>query len=157
MKKALFAGSFDPYTNGHQEMARKAAALFDEVTVLVGVNVRKARRFDASLMAGAIREALAADRLDNAQVVLWDGLIADYCRERGITYYVRGLRDGADYAYEEGIARVNALLCPRLETLYLRSDSPAVSSSMLRELLDFGRDVSAFVPEPVARLIRAES
>lgn len=153
MKKALFAGSFDPYTNGHQEMVRKAAALFDEVTVLIGVNVRKQRRFEASAMAEAIGEALRTEGLDHVRVEIWDGLVTDFCRARGIDYYVRGLRDGADYAYEENAARINRLLMPELETVYLRSDSPAVSSSMLRELLAFGKDVSAFVPEPVARLI----
>lgn len=152
---ALFAGSFDPYTNGHHDIVRKATALFDEVVVLIGVNVLKRRAFDDEAMADAIRAAVEKDGL-NARVVLHDGLIADYCRDNGIRWYVRGLRNEADYSYEEGNARVNRLLNPDLETIYLRGDESAVSSSMVRELMAFGHDVGDFVPESVARLIRQE-
>ena len=150
---ALYAGSFDPYTNGHHAIVKKAAALFDRVVVLLGVNVQKRRHYDAGAMAGAIREALAAEGLDNVAVVIHDGLVADFCAGHGIRYYVRGLRNGADYAGEEAVAQVNRLLAPSLETLYLRSDDPAVSSSMVRELLAFGSDVSAFVPRAVMKVI----
>ena len=151
---ALYAGSFDPYTNGHHDIVRKAAALFDEVVVLLGVNVLKRRAFDAEAMRAAIGEALAADGLANARVVVHDGLVADYCAEHGIRYYVRGLRSHTDYNYEEGNAKVNQLLNPKLETIYLRADDAVLSSSMVRELLAFGRSVDAYVPAPVARLLK---
>ena len=154
-RTALYAGSFDPYTNGHHDIVRKAAALFDEVTVLLGVNVLKKRAFDADAMAEAIRAALAADGLDNVRVAVYDGLVADYCAEHGIRYYVRGLRSHTDYNYEEGNARVNQLLNPGLETLYMRADDAVLSSSMVRELLSFGRDVRAYVPASVAEQIDA--
>lgn len=150
---ALYAGSFDPFTNGHRDIVRKAAALFDEVVVLIGVNVAKRRAFDAEAMAAAIRAGVEADGLSNVRVVTYDGLVADYCANHGVGWYVRGLRNAADYDYEENAARVNHLLNPSLETVYLRGDEPALSSSMVRELLAFGRDVDAFVPESVARLI----
>ena len=153
---ALYAGSFDPFTNGHLDIARKAAALFDEVIVLIGVNVAKHRAFDAEVMAEAIRACLEADGLANVRVVTYDGLVADYCAAHGVGWYVRGLRNAADYAYEENAAQVNRLLNPSLETVYLRGDEPEVSSSVVRELMTFGRDVSSFVPETVARLIRKE-
>ena len=153
-RSALYAGSFDPYTNGHHDIVRKAAALFDEVVVLLGVNVLKKRAFDAEAMRGAIAEALAEDGLGNVRVVIHDGLVADYCAERDIRYYVRGLRSHTDYNYEEGNARVNQLLNPNLETLYLRADDAVLSSSMIRELLAFGRSVDAYVPAPVARLLK---
>jgi len=150
---ALFAGSFDPYTNGHHAVVRKAAALFDEVVVLIGVNVNKRRAFDAEAMRQAIQEAIDADGL-NARAVIHTGLVADYCAENGIGWYVRGLRSAADYSYEEGNAQVNRLLNPEMETVYLRGDDTALSSSMVRELMAFGRDVSAFVPAPVQKALQ---
>ena len=153
-KTALYAGSFDPYTNGHRAIVQKAAALFDEVVVLIGVNVRKRRAYDASAMADAILETARADGLFNVRVEVHDALVADYCAARGIRWYVRGLRGAADYEYEEGMAQINRRLNPDLETLYLRADDDVLSSSMVRELLAFGKDVSDCVPEAVARLLR---
>lgn len=153
-RTALYAGSFDPFTLGHLDIARKAAALFDRVVVLVGVNVRKSRRFPAEIMAGAIREALSEAGIGNAQVVVWDGLVTDYCRQNAIGWYVRGLRAAADYAFEEETAQVNRMLCPELETIYLRADHPAISATTVRELMSFGRAVGEFVPPAIARTIR---
>ena len=150
---ALFAGSFDPYTNGHHAVVRKAAALFDEVVVLIGVNVNKRRAFDAEAMRRAIQQTLDADGL-NARAVIHTGLVADYCADNGICWYVRGLRNAADYSYEEGNAQVNKLLNPALETVYLRGEDSALSSSMVRELMTFSKDVSAFVPAPVLQAIK---
>lgn len=151
---ALFAGSFDPYTNGHHAVVRKATALFDQVVVLVGVNVRKARCFDAQAMAGAIRQAITDDGIQNASVVIYDGVVADYCAAHGIRWYVRGIRNHMDYNYEENIAQVNRLINPALETIYLRADDAVLSSSMIRELLAFHKPVDAYLPPAVARLIK---
>jgi len=155
-RKALYAGSFDPYTCGHHDIVRKAARLFDRVDVVIGVNVRKARRFDAAAMRDAMQALFDAEGLDNVRAVVHDGLVADYCAEHSIAYYVRGLRSATDYAYEEGNAQVNRMLNPALETVYLRADEPALSSSMVRELLAFGKDVGAYVPAPVLRVIEEE-
>ena len=153
---ALYAGSFDPYTNGHHAVVRKATALFDEVVVLIGVNVNKRRAFDAGAMRLAIQETIDADGL-NARAVIHTGLVADYCRENGIRWYVRGLRNNMDYNYEENLAQVNRLINPALESVYLRSDEPAISSSMIRELLAFGKTVGAFVPGPIREIIEREA
>ena len=150
---ALFAGSFDPYTNGHHDIVRKAAALFDEIVVLIGVNVNKSRAFDAEAMRRAIQQTIDADGL-NARVVIHTGLVSDYCAEHGIAWYVRGLRNVADYSYEEGNAQVNRLLNPNLETIYLRGENSTLSSSMVRELMAFGKNVEAFVPAPVLRILQ---
>ena len=155
-RKALYAGSFDPYTCGHHDIVRKAARLFDRVDVVIGVNVRKARRFDAAAMRDAMQALFDAEELDNVRAVVHDGLVADYCARHDIAYYVRGLRSATDYAYEEGNAQVNRMLNPALETVYLRADEPALSSSMVRELLAFGKDVGAYVPAPVLRVIEEE-
>ncbi len=150
---ALFAGSFDPYTNGHHDIVRKASALFDEVVVLIGVNINKRRAFDAEAMCQAIQAAIDADGL-NARVVIHAGLVVDYCTDHHIRWYVRGLRNAADYNYEEGNAQVNAMLNPGVETLYLRGGDNVLSSSMIRELIAFGKDVNEFVPAPVMKLLK---
>lgn len=150
---ALFAGSFDPYTNGHHDIVRKASALFDEVVVLIGVNINKRRAFDAEAMRQAIQAAIDADGL-NARVVIHAGLVVDYCTDHHIRWYVRGLRNAADYSYEEGNAQVNAMLNPGVETLYLRGGDNVLSSSMIRELIAFGKDVNEFVPAPVMKLLK---
>lgn len=153
---ALYAGSFDPYTNGHHAIVKKAAALFDEVVVIIAVNIEKKRAFDAEAMRRAIEQALQADGL-NARAVIHTGLVADYCKEHGIRWYVRGLRNNMDYNYEENLAQINHLINPALESIYLRSDDPAISSSMIRELMAFGKDVTGYVPETVARIITARN
>ena len=151
---ALYAGSFDPYTNGHHDIAKKAAALFDEVVVMVAVNIEKRRAFDAEAMRRAIQATLDADGL-NARAVIHTGLVADYCAEHGIRWYVRGLRNSTDYSYEENIAQINHLIDPRLESIYLRSDEPAISSSMIRELMAFGKDVGDYIPEAVRGILES--
>ena len=150
---ALYAGSFDPYTNGHHAIARKAAALFDEVHVMIAVNTQKKRLFDPETMRRAIQNALEADGLTNARAVIHDGLVADYCAQNDILYYVRGLRSNVDYDYEENIARINHLINPALETLYLRADDAAISSSMIRELMAFGKPVADYIPAAVWKML----
>ena len=146
---ALFAGSFDPYTWGHHAIARKAAALFDRVYVMIGVNTAKRRFTDPEAMRAAIQAALDADGLENCTAVIHAGLVVDFCAENDVRWFVRGLRSAADYEYEENNARINQRLFPALETLYLRADDPVLSSSMIRELLAFGRPVEDFVPPSV--------
>ena len=87
------------------------------------------------------------------RVVVHGGREADCCAENGIRWYVRGLRNNMDYNYEENIAQINRLINPCLESIYLRSDDPAISSSMIRELMAFGRGVEEFLPGPVAALL----
>ncbi len=151
--RGLFAGSFDPYTLGHHAVVTKASRLFDEVYVLVGVNTAKSRAFNANEMKAAMEATMERDGLSNVRVVIYDRMVADYCAEHGIDYLIRGLRNSMDYNYEENIAQVNKLLKPELESIYLRADDAAVSSSMVRELLTFGKDISRYVPEAVLQLV----
>ena len=154
--RGLFAGSFDPYTLGHHAVVTKASRLFDEVYVLVGFNTAKKRSFDADAMKTAIEKALEQDGIQNCKVVTYAGMVADYCAENGINYLIRGLRNSMDYDYEENIAQVNKLLNPRLESIYLRADDTAVSSSMVRELLTFHKDISRYVPQSVLELVKGQ-
>ena len=155
-RAALYAGSFDPYTNGHHDIVRKAAALFDRVDVLIGVNIQKRRRFEAEAMRRAMQALFDSEGLSNVRAVVHGGLVADYCAANGIGWYVRGLRSATDYAYEEGVAQVNHMINPSLETVYLRSDEPALSSSMVRELLAFGKSAAPYVPAEVLALIEGQ-
>ena len=152
-RTALFAGSFDPYTNGHHSLVRKASALFDAVVVLIGVHVRKSRHTDADAMRLAIGQTLRDDGLTNVSVVTYTGMIADYCAEHDIHWYVRGIRNHLDYNYEENIAQINRLINPALETIYLRADDAVISSSMIRELLAFNKPIADYVPPAVLKLL----
>ena len=152
-RTALFAGSFDPYTNGHHSLVRKATALFDEVVILIGVNVRKSRLSDPEAMRLAIEQTLRDDGLTSVSVVTYDGMIADYCAEHNIHWYVRGIRNHLDYNYEDNIAQINRLITPSLETIYLRADDAVISSSMIRELLAFNKPIADYVPPAVLKLL----
>ena len=104
-------------------------------------------------MKAAIEETLRQEGLDNCEVCTYEGLVAVFAAERNIGYMIRGLRNSLDYNYEENIAEVNNLINPDLEYVYFRAENVAVSSSMVRELLAFGRDVSKYVPQPVIAML----
>jgi len=152
-KTAIYPGSFDPFTNGHLDIVRKASDIFDRVYVVIGVNAEKRRSFPADRMADAIRDTLKGQGIGNCEVVIWEGLVAEYARLRGTDYMIRGLRNNMDYNYEENVAAVNKLINPELEYVYFRSNNVAVSSSMVKELHSYGKDVSQFVPPAVLSLL----
>ena len=152
--KAIYPGSFDPFTNGHLDIVRKAAGLFEKVYVVLGVNQTKRRSFEAEQMKQAITQALADAKLRHCEVCICDGLVAEFARSKGADYMIRGLRNNMDYNYEENIAEVNKLINPALEYVYFRADNIAVSSSMVKELLSYQKDVSRFVPPAVFQLIK---
>lgn len=153
MKKAIVCGSFDPFTIGHLDIVKKASDIFDEVHVVIAINANKKRKFDTEQMVQGIKDALLEENINNCVVVSFDGLVAEYCKDNDITYFVRGLRNSMDYNYEENIAEVNKLINPNLEYVYFRADHVAISSSMIRELMGFGRDVSKYVPKAILKLI----
>lgn len=152
-KKAMYPGSFDPFTNGHLDMVKKAAALFDQVDVVIGINAKKKRSFAGERMERAIRETVAELGLSNVSVTVYDGLIAEYAKVNGIKYMIRGLRNNMDYNYEENMAEVNKLIDPDMEYIYFRAENVAVSSSMVKELHGYGQDVSAYVPRAVYEIL----
>ena len=154
VKKAIDPGSFDPFTNGHLDIVRKSAAIFDQVYVVIGVNANKKRTFSANRMISAIEKALADAGITNAVVTSHAGLVAQYAKEQGIGYMIRGLRNNMDYNYEENIAEVNKLINPAMESVYFRSDNVAVSSSMVKELHSFGLDVSPYLPKAVYDILQ---
>ena len=155
--KACYAGSFDPFTNGHLDILRDSCAIFEEVHLLIGVNAQKRRNYDADEMAAAIGAVLRREGLQNCVVKVYGGLTAKYCAEHRINYLVRGLRNSMDYSYEENIAEVNRLINPALSSIYLRAKNAAISSSMVRELFSYGEPVDAFVPPEISDVLRLEA
>ncbi len=146
---AIFPGSFDPITIGHEKLIRRALPLFDELIVVVGVNVRKQCRFSLEQRMEWIRSTF--DDCPNICVDSCADLTVDYCRRHDARYIVRGLRNDTDFNYEAEAAKVNRLLEPSIETVMMLSDplDEIVSSSTVRELLNFGRDVREFLPLPI--------
>ena len=149
LKRAVFPGSFDPITRGHENILRRAAALFDEVVVAIGVNQDKQGMFPLSQRV-AWCEATFAD-LDNVRVDQFQGLTADYCRSIGAQWLIRGVRNGGDFEYERTIAQMTKYLDAGLETLILFTDPEhaPISSSVVRDIVHHGGDVSRFVPDAV--------
>lgn len=143
---ALFPGSFDPFTRGHEDIVRRGAKLFDEVIVGVGFNTTKKRLFDVDVMVNNIEKAFSD--LDNIKVVSYDTLTAEFAKENNANFLLRGLRNTTDFEYENSIAEANKHLNPELETVFLIT-TPAlahISSTIVRELYRFGKDIKEFVP-----------
>ncbi|MBQ1674789.1 MAG: pantetheine-phosphate adenylyltransferase [Oscillospiraceae bacterium] len=153
-KTAIYPGFFDPFTNGHLDIVRKASEIFDRVYIVIGVNAEKHRSFPADRIAEAITETLQDQKIRNCEVVIWNGLVAEYARLKNTDYMIRGLRNNMDYNYEENVASVNKLINPELEYIYFRSNNVAVSSTMVKELNSFGKDVSQYVPAAVLPLLK---
>lgn len=151
---AIYPGSFDPFTNGHLDIVKKASKLFHKVYITIGVNPEKMRTYLPEEMLDAIRATLEKNNITNCVVCTCEGLIAEYTKENNIGYMIRGLRNNMDYNYEENLAEVNKLINPTLEYVYFRAENIAVSSSMVKELSSYGSDVSKYVPEPVLELIK---
>ena len=149
LKRAVFPGSLDPITRGHENILRRAAGLFDEVVVAIGVNQDKQGMFPLSQRV-AWCEATFAD-LDNVRVDRFEGLTADYCRSIGAQWLIRGVRNGGDFEYERTIAQMTKYLDAGLETLILFTDPEhaPISSSVVRDIVHHGGDVSRFVPDAV--------
>ena len=153
MKEAIYPGSFDPFTNGHLDIVKKASELFDRVAIVIAVNNNKSRVYDVNKMCKAIKSTLAENNIINCTVGYWNGLTADLMHQWNAKYLIRGLRNNMDYNYEENIAKINKMIDPEIQTIYLRAESD-ISSSMVKELHCFEKDISDFVPEPIYRLMR---
>jgi pantetheine-phosphate adenylyltransferase len=146
-KTVICPGSFDPVTLGHVEVISRAAKMFDHVIVGVLVNSSKTPSFSIEERMGFLKEVTAD--LDNVEIVSFDGLLAQYCKQRKVDAIVKGLRAVSDFEYEFQMAITNKKLNPNLETIFLTSDSEFMylSSSMVREVASMGGDISNFVPE----------
>jgi pantetheine-phosphate adenylyltransferase, bacterial len=144
---AIYPGTFDPITNGHWDIMRRALGLFDQVVVALAVNVNKRPLFPLATRIRMIRDVVG----DNARVKVeaFHGLLVDFARSRGARFLIRGLRAVADFEYEFQFAHMNRQLAPDIETIFLPTNEENfyVSSSLVREVGMMGGDVSRLVPK----------
>ena len=148
-RKAIFAGSFDPITNGHLDIICRASNLFDELQIGVLYNPNKKGLFNFDERVELIKSC--TKHLTNIKIVSFDGLLVNYCQDNGISTLVRGVRTGADIEYELQMAHMNRELNPNIETIILptKTEYSFVSSSLIKEVLTFGGDIKSLVPETV--------
>jgi pantetheine-phosphate adenylyltransferase len=151
---AVYAGTFDPVTYGHLDVAERAAHVFDHLTLAVAEDPRKTLLFSVAERLELAQGSVA--HLPNVEVVPFGGLLVDWARARGIQTLIRGLRAFSDFEYEFQMALTNRKLAPDMETLFLmpNEDYSYVSSSMVREIAALGGDVEKFVPPPVAAALK---
>ena len=154
MKTCVFAGTFDPITNGHVFVINKCLEAFDKVVVAVGVNVDKTPAFSVEQRMEMIRRAFCNNK--NVEVKSFSGMLVDFMRENQIKINVRGLRNQEDYCYETTMAQYNLDMYEDLITMYIPTPLSLahVSSSTMRNILKNGGDLSIYVPEAVDTYIK---
>lgn len=153
MKIAIYPGSFDPITNGHLDILKRALKIFDKVIVLVAVNPNKQSRFSVKDRIAMIQESVKGL---NVEVDSTEGLTVEYAKSHGATALIRGLRAVTDFEYEFQLASANDFIDSSIESVFLMSknDKSFINSSMIIELHEKGIDVSALVPEPVLKRLK---
>ncbi len=155
MKKAICPGSFDPVTKGHVDIIKRASAMFDYVIVAVMVNPSKKPSFTVEERVNLL--GLAISDLDNVEIVSFDGLLADYAKEKDAVAIVKGLRAMSDFEYEFQMALANKKLNKDIETVFFTTsaENMYLSSSMVKQISRFGGDISGFVPECIHEEIKS--
>lgn len=148
MRKAIFPGSFDPITNGHYDIIKRAIPLFDEIVIAIGVNADKKYMFPLEERQRFIEEAFA--EFPSVSVVTYEGLTIDLCKKLKAGFILRGLRNPADFEFEKAIAHTNRLLS-KIETVFLLTAAKTsyISSSIVRDVIRNGGDYTVLVPDSV--------
>ncbi len=153
MVKAVFAGSFDPPTNGHLDIIKRVSGLFESVDVVVSVNPEKHTMFSEEERVQFLKELIKP--FNNVSVHSYKGIIVNYAKEVGAKVLVRGVRSANDFGYEFELALMNQNLNPDIETVFLQSKEKyaIVKSSSIKQLAQFGGDISRMVPPLVAEAL----
>ena len=148
MKSALFPGSFDPITLGHLDIIKRGVTLFDEIIVAIGVNADKKYMFSLEERMTFIKDAFANE--PKVKVVSYQGLTVDFCKEIGVEFILRGLRNPADFEFEKAIAHTNRDLAP-IETIFLLTSASTsyIASSIVRDVIRHNGDYTKLVPKNV--------
>ena len=148
-RKALFPGSFDPFTAGHLNILKRALTMFDEVVVAVGINSDKRGLYDNEKKLEIIREATSG--LNGVSALSYDNLTVDLCHQLGIHHIVRGVRNMIDFETERSIADANRRIAPDIETVIIPTaqEYAHISSSAVRDIIKHGGDYSAFIPDGI--------
>lgn len=147
MKTAIFAGSFDPITSGHEDIVLQAMPLFDEIIIAIGVNIEKKYMFPLEKRIKWIENTFA--EYPKVKVVSYEGLTVELCKKMDAGFIIRGLRNTTDFEYESIIAEANKKLNPEVETVFFISDPNlrCVSSTVVRDLVKNHADLKGFIPE----------
>ena len=150
---AMYPGTFDPFTNGHCDLMRRAARLYDRIVVAVAASPGKNTLFDIEQRVALASEALAD--LDNVEVIPYQGLTVEFARQHDLGVIIRGLRAVSDFEFEFQLASMNRRLAEDVETVFLTPTEKFtfVSSSLVREIAQLGGDVSEFVPAAVSQAL----
>jgi len=154
MRHCIYPGTFDPFTNGHLDVLRRAAKLFDLVTVAVAISSTKDALFTPKQRVELIRGSLGG--LDNVEVVSFEGLLVEFARQQRAHAIIRGLRALSDFEFEFNMALMNRHLDPRVETIFVMPNEAYsyTSSTLVKQIAKLGGDVSKFVPPRVAAALR---
>jgi pantetheine-phosphate adenylyltransferase len=154
---AVYPGTFDPITNGHLDILQRALAVFQQVVVTIAPNVRKNPLFSTDERMQFIKDALP-EFSARLEFEVFEGLLVDYCKQRGATVIVRGLRALADFEYEFQFAHMNRRLAPGVDTVFFMTDerNHYVSSSLVKEVASLGGDVNGLVPAAVVAALAAK-
>ncbi len=160
-RTAIYAGSFDPITNGHVDVIRQAMGLADRLVLAIGVHPGKTPLFSAHERAEMLEEVcrpLAKKAACKVACITFDGLVVTAAEREKATILVRGLRDGTDFDYEMQMAGMNATLAPGVQTVFLPASSAVrpITATLVRQIAGMGGDVTAFVPAPVAKRLAAK-
>lgn len=146
---AVFPGSFDPFTVGHEEIVKRALPMFDEIIIALGANALKKNYYTLADRKSMISKTFA----DNPKISVdhYEGLTVDYCKRKGAAYILRGLRTSADFEFERAIAQMNRKIAPEIESVFLltQPDHTPINSTIIRDIIRSGGDASAFVPKRV--------
>lgn len=148
-KTAVFPGSFDPFTVGHEAIVRRALPLFDNIIIAVGENTEKKNLFSIGDRIEMISKVFRGE--EKIEVTRFSGLTVDFCHRRKAGYILRGLRTAADFEYERAMGQMNRKMAPDIETVFLltSTEHTPVNSTIVRDIIIYGGDASMFVPEAI--------
>lgn len=153
-KIGFYAGSFDPFTNGHLHVVKVSSLLFDKVIIGIGINPTKKRRFETNTMLQAIKETVKSEGLSNVEVISYDNLSVTTALKHNCSFLIRGIRNGMDYDFEETLASFNEEVSG-LDTIYIRAGNVGpLNSTMIMDLLRNNVDVSKFLPKEIIKYIK---
>lgn len=143
---AVFAGSFDPFTIGHEAIVRRALNLFDQIHIAIGVNSNKSGFFSLEQRLEWIKEVFEYD--EKVAVSSYSGLTIEFCKSVGANFLIRGLRTSADFEYESAIAQINKVMDPDIESVFILTDPShsAITSTIVRDIIRHGGDADKFLP-----------
>jgi len=146
-KIAIFPGSFDPFTVGHESIVKRAISMFDKIIIMIGYNANKKSFFSVEKRLRWINQVFENE--PKVEVEIYEGLTVDFCKKVNARYILRGLRTSADFEYERAIAQINKKMHPEIETIFLLTlpEHTPVNASIIRDIVLHGGDASMFLPK----------